>query len=659
MQRIIQNTILFTILSLLTGCTNDFLNENLTSVTSPIGVSNIYISPDWPASDRQFKLPMVKDADYEIVSKPSWLTVGSNTGHLSDSIALVECSAKKNSVFSEVGVYMDFMTVKSDGKNYKVPVAYVTEGNPTVAVQSSITLSYSTYGYPYLQIQNTGLGILIWNFTSMPAWLAVDTARIVSSGLYISQYNSYNIPLKIIPGKNTSGALAGTIVLSTNDKAHPSVSINVTTDLGTPQLNISTSAISFASTETSKAITFGNYGSGLLTWEFKDIPAWLTIAPSSGRYNPYTSYGNIVFTCDRTKLSPGQNTAIVNLKTNDVYHLTYSITVTAVAPGTNANIRAVDGNISDAVFNKNTNTLYYVTGAPNKFIVYDVKARTVLHEIALSKAPTCFAISEDWIKAAVGHNGSISAIDLSTNTVKANYLSDYSVHDIAWAENDWFSYTQTGGSFSSLHWMNTANGSVYDDPDKYSLDGSSIVKKVPNQPYLIATRNSTSPSGFFAFNIPGKSQKSYSHMDLTNFWMSEDGQYIFAKNSNIYRTTSSTGSTDTFNADINAIGKINIASGYNYGISFLYHSNRNLWVIQNTSYSSDASTSSSIFQFEDNDYTLVKQYAYDLLYQPDTQANSFNVSANYVFANSDGTEISVLCKGTTNNNWIIQFIPVK
>ena len=148
MQRIIQNTILFTILYLLTGCTNDFLNENLTPVTSPVGVSNIYISPDWPGSNRQFKLPLLKDADYEIVSKPSWLTVGSSTGHLSDSIAAVQCTATKNSVFSEVGVYMDFMTVKADGKNYKVPVAYITEGNPTVAVQSAVTISYSMLGYP-------------------------------------------------------------------------------------------------------------------------------------------------------------------------------------------------------------------------------------------------------------------------------------------------------------------------------------------------------------------------------------------------------------------------------------------------------------------------------------------------------------------------------
>lgn len=146
-------------------------------------------------------------------------------------------------------------------------------------------------------------------------------------------------------------------------------------------------------------------------------------------------------------------------------------------------------------------------------------------------------------------------------------------------------------------------------------------------------------------------------MDLTNFWMSEDGVYVFARNLNVYRASSSTGSTDTFDADINAIGKISLVNGYNYGINFLSQSNHNLWIIQNESYFSE--TSAGIFQYEDNDYTLVKKYAYDLLYQPNAQTTSFNVSANYVFANNEGTEIAVLCKGISNSSWLIQFIPVK
>jgi len=656
MQNCTKNILLFTLLFLLAGCNNAFLNEGLDNSTFPVGLSNISISPDWESANYLFKLPGLDNVDYQITSKPSWLKISSNSGHISDSVGVVQCSANKNSDFSQVGIYTDFMTVKAEEKDYKVPITYITEGEPTVVVESTIELSYSIYNNFNLRIQNTGLGVLLWKIVSMPDWLAVDSTRLESSGFYIMQNNSYYLPLIFTQGGNYSGNLTGKIVLATNDKAHPTVTINATADLGTPQLSIYTNTLNLNSAETSKIFSFSNYGSGLLTWKFEDIPDWLTISPSSGIYSPYTSYDNVVFSCNCSKLSPGQNIAVVHLKTNDSSHLTYNITVTALAPGNNVNMRTIVGNIADAVFNKNTNILYFVTSQPNKLIAYDVSTRTVLHEIALGKAPTCFAISEDWTKAAVGHNGSFSAIDLTSNTVTATYLSDYSVHDIAWATSNWYAYTQNGGSFSCLHWINTATGALYEDADKSSLDGTSIVKKVPGQPYLIATRNSTSPSGFFAYDIATKSKKSYSHMDLSNFWMSEDGQYIFSQNSNIYRTTSSTGSTNTFDADINAIGQFDFSESNYYGMKFISHCNHNLWIIRNDSYSSDLSN--IVYQYEDNDYTLVNQFACYSLYQPDEQSSAFKIQANYVFANNEGTEVSVLCKGTDNNTWIIQFIPL-
>lgn len=652
-----KNTIVFTLLYLLTSCSNAFLNEGLTNTSLPVGKSNISISPDWESSNYLIMLPSLNNVDYKITSKPSWLKIAPISGHISDSIAVVQCSADKNLDFSLIGIYTDFMTVKAEGKDYKVPITYITEGNPTVEVESSIELSYPTYNYLNLRIQNTGLGVLVWNIVRMPDWLAIDTSRLSSSSFCIMQNDAYDLPLIFKLGGNNSGNLTGEILLVTNDKAHPTVTINATANLGAPSLSINTNALYFTSAETSKNLSFSNYGSGILTWKFEDVPNWLTISPSSGMYFPYTSYDNIVFSCDRYKLSPGQNTAVIHLKTNDSSHLTYNITVAAIAPGDNENIRAIDGNITDAVFDKNTNTLYFVTSLPNKLVAYDVSTRTVLHEIALSKAPTCFAISEDWTKAAVGHNGSFSSIDLSSFTVTNTYQSDYSIHDIAWATNEWYSYTQTGGSFSCLHWINTATGALWDGGDDYSLYGSSIVKKVPGQPYLIATRNSLSPSGFFAYDIATKSKKSYSHMDLTNFWMSEDGQYVFSQYGNIYRTTSSTGSTDNFDADINEIAKIDFGDSNYYEVKFIFHCNHYLWLIKNDSYSS--SSSDFVYQFEDNDYTLVKQLACNTLYQPDEQTASFTLQANYVFANNDGTEVSVLCKGTDNNTWIIQFIPVK
>jgi len=658
MKSFIKNTIVLSLLYLATSCSKDFLNDNLTQASLPLGESNIYISPDWQSADYLFKLPSVKEAEYEIISKPSWLNVGSVNGHITDSVANVQCTVTKNPAFSEAGIYLDIMTVSAAGIQYKIPVGYITEGNPSVKVQNSLTLPYNSYGNPCLPIQNEGSGILLWGIISMPDWLALDTTRLKFEGTYISPYNSYSIPLLFKLDEVPYGIMAGTIVLSTNDKEHPSVSIIVSADLGTPQLNIYSSTIDFSFDESSKTLMLSNYGDGSLIWEFQDIPAWLTIAPSSGICEPYSYIDDIIFTCDRTKLNPGQNSATVVLRSNDSSHPSYEIKVTAFAPGTNENVRAIAGDIKDAVFNKNTNTLYFVTSAPDKLIAYDVTARTVLHEILLSKSPTCFAISEDWTKAAVGHNGFISAIDLTDNTVTAIYSTDYSVYDFAWGENDWFSFTQKGGSFSGLHWINIADGTLYNDPSQYDLDGSSIIKKVPGQPYFIATRNGTSPSGFFAYDVAAKSIKSYAHMDLYNFWFSENGEYIFARNLNIYRTTSATESTNTFNNDINAIGTISTGNVNFYGLQFLYSSDNYLWILQNNSYSSEMQ-STSLYQVEDNNFTLVNSYDYFTVYQPDEQTTPFKVSANYAFVNGEGTEIMVLCKGVSNSSWMIQFIPVK
>ncbi len=651
----IKNFIVFTAFCLLTSCSDDFLNENLTPVTLPMGYSSIYMSPAWESSYYAFMLPSVNEVAYEIVSKPSWLNIDTGDGYLSDSIAIVECSATLNPEFEEVGFYAEFMTVKADGKSFKVPVAYITEGNPKIQVQNPLALSYFTNGYSSLEIKNTGAGILLWEIKSMPDWLYIDAYRLESSGIYIPPYKSYDIPLFIIiPSEVILGNLTGDIVLSTNDKEHPSLTINVTADLGTPFLYINTNTIDFSYTETSKTLMFSNRGKGMLVWEFRDIPEWLTITPSSGIFRPYSSGNKITFTCDRTKLSPGLNSATVILNSNDSSNPSVSIKVTANAPADTENISAVDGNITDAVFNKNTNTLYFVTSSPNKFVAYDVTGRTVLNEISLSDAPTSFAISEDWSKAAVGHNGYISAINLSTGTVTATYTLNYSVNDIAWAENDWFCFTQVGTDFTCLHWINTSDGTIYDDPDASRLDGNSIIKKVPGQPYLIATRNNYSPTGFFAYDIAIKSLKSYSHQDLTNFWFSEDGDFIFARNTLVFRTTRSTGSTDTTDADFVSVGYIGSGGSYSEGIKFVYHSNNYLWVLQNKISPSGSTT--GIFQVEDTHYQQVKECYYDIVYQPDGQTTPIEINSNYVFANKEGTEIAVLCKSVSSDSWVIQFV---
>jgi hypothetical protein len=658
MKRYINNILIIITIFLLTGCSNDFLLKNQNPITFPMGLSNIVVSPGWENNNLAIKIPYLKDASFEITSKPDWINFSSLKGQLADSIAIFDCTVTENPDFSKPGIYTDFLTIKANNTIFKVPVSYITEGNPKLTIMNSPALSYDFEGNLTLNIHNNGEGVLVWGINSMPDWLELDTARIKFDGMFIKPYTAYSIPLKISTDDLSSNTLSGTIVLNSNDKSNLTKSIEVSIQPRRPNLNINTTTITFANTETTKTLSFNNNGYGNLIWSFEDIPVWLKISPDKGVYKQNTIYNNVTLTCDRSKLEPGQNSAVIKLKTNDINKQNYLITVTATAPGSNKDVKLIDGSVVDAYFNKNTNTIYYVTSLPNKLIIFDVKNRTVLNEILLSKAPTCLAISEDWKTAAVGHNGFLSAVNLTNNTVTALYTLNYSVNDIAWAENDWFAFTQKGGSFSALHWINTSNGSLYDDPkDNTSLDGASTVKKVPNQPYLIATRGASSPSGFYAYSIATKSKKSYSHMTLSNFWMSETGEYVFARNLYIYRTSSSTGSSDSFNNNINEIGKINLGSTSYYGLQHLYHSNKNLWAIQLESYSSNTSTT-GIYQVEDNDYSLIKKITYITLLQPDQQTNAYYVSANYVFSNSDDSELSVFCKGEVNNSWNLQFIKV-
>ena len=73
--------IAFVLLLTVSACSNEFLNENLTTVNNPMGESGIIISPTWDESDYQFSCPGMGDAEFEIVKSPckSVLHRGSST----------------------------------------------------------------------------------------------------------------------------------------------------------------------------------------------------------------------------------------------------------------------------------------------------------------------------------------------------------------------------------------------------------------------------------------------------------------------------------------------------------------------------------------------------------------------------------------------------
>jgi len=641
------------------SCSDEFVNEKLD--ISGVAASAIIISPEWEDDDYEFKCDGVGNADFTINSKPDWLILDSNSGKFEDSIATIHCSANEEPRFSKIGFYVDQMLITSAGKKYAIPLYYITEGNPSAQVNRAFEINYNNYNNQ-LQISNSGNGILLWDIVSMPYWLTVNMDQFNIMSVILGQGASASLPFNLNALAAAQSGLNGTIVLKTNDRNNPLVEIAVSANLGTPDLSFFTERLDFGNTETNKTFGIYNYGNGLLIWSFEELPEWLSVSPASGMYLPHTSSGDVIFTCDRSKLQPGLNSATINLKTNAPNKSSVPIVVTVRVPGINANVRALQGNIVDATFDKNTNTLFYVTGQPNKLVAYDVTAKTVLHEVALSNAPTCLAINEDFKRALVGHGGMISTVDLTNNTVTKTYELDYTVYDMEWAEGDWFCYTIANSTISNLLWKNINTDETYETISNSYRLGTADLKKIPNQPYIIASSKNVSPTGIYVFDIKSKTRKSYTHESIGNVTFFKGGELMVTGYSYIVRTSTITALSGSQITATSSIGELkynseNRATSWWIDYSAASHS---IWAIFSYyTHSYYPPVAATIYQFEDNDYTLVKKYTYDNMYQPDAQAAAYEVEARYVFANSSGTEVSVLRKGKDNNIWSVEFIPVQ
>lgn len=644
------------------ACSDDFLNENLSISVLPTGGSNLIISPKWDEDTYEFRCPIAKNTTFTIVETPEWLEIENKTGSLTveesayspaQSMGVVRARVKKNDAFDKTGIYMEFMKVKADGALYQIPVYYITEGTPKVSVNGTLAFNY---GSPYLQINNTGDGILLWEIVSMPDWINVNLQNVNIQALMIPRYSQSTIPLEINAGAAvTSNSLTGNIVLRTNDVTNETVTIKVSADLGTPVLYLSgiySGKMDFTIPTQTYTVDLNNHGNGWLVWEFTDLPEWLVVNKTKGTLSSYYSE-DIVFSCNADKLQPGNNSAVIQLKTNDAARRSVSIEVNARGAGNNASTYAIEGVVVDATVVRSRNLMVYATSQPNKLIFYNLETKKVENEVVLSKSPNCFAIAEDYSSAAVGHGGMVSAVNLTDYKVSKTIDVNNTVYDIVWADSSVYWYAEQTNYSDYLYVVDFASGAKSTITEN-DIDGKTRIKKVPNQPFVVASRQSTSPSGFITMNITQKKLQSYAHKDLGDFWFSEDGAFTYARGGDIYRTNTATASTETFSAVINSIARFRDTNGKYYYPLWVDHleSKNKLFIIHND-YDSNL-----ICEFDDNDYMFRKSYTFDKMYQPTTGASVFEVQARYVFANSTGTELAVLRKAKVedNSNWSLEFL---
>ncbi len=640
------------------SCSNEFLDENLTRETTPSGVSEILISPNWQELSYQFSCPGMSNADFKIVKKPDWLQITTLSGKLKNGFAKISCKAVENSAFSKHGIYMDKMEVNVGEKTFWIPVSYLSEGDPQVQMVDRLEISATGYNYPILRIQNVGPGILCWNIASMPEWLEVDTLRINNSISSIIPTNGiYELPLKIKPNSPISNNMAGSIVLTTNDKNNSEVTIVVTLNVGNPTLSfyLNNNLLDFGRTESTKTINFSNQGNGLLIWSIENLPAWLSASKTSGMLNPYNNE-NISFVCNRTLLPAGQTTIDITLKSNDSKNPSKVITVSARTGNNSANVKAVEGQITDAFYDKAADILYYVTTKPDKLIAYDTKTKTIAHEVSLGKAPTCFSISEDGKNALIGHGGMISKVDLQNFTILKTYSVTGILSDIEFAANNWCAYTEAGNysvQWTKIYWVDLSTGSITNGTTVYE---DCMIKKVPGKDYIIGSETRVS-SGLYVYDSNTRTERAKIFSSIDTFWFVNDGENLVSKLGNVFRVSDPLALTNYNSNGLSPIGKLQYSnSSSSYGLEFVEYSKstKSLFCLVKSDYST--SISPQVFQLDDNNYALKKSYSYDDYFRVNNI--DYQVQAKYVFANLAGDELIVIRNATSINSWSFEFITV-
>ena len=149
--------------------------------------------------------------------------------------------------------------------------------------------------------------------------------------------------------------------------------------------------------------------------------------------------------------------------------------------------------------------------------------------------------------------------------------------------------------------------------------------------------------------------EAYSHSSIGKLYFFDEGELVITQYSGIMRT-----SVLTSGADPSYIGELKTEeyARPSWWIDFS-PVNNSIWALFSYyTHSYYPPEDATIYQFEDNDYSLVKRYTYDNQFQADETTSPYEVIAHYVFANNEGTELSVLRKGKDNNNWSIEFLPI-
>ncbi|MDP5212975.1 hypothetical protein ORJ66_07960 [Pseudoalteromonas tunicata] len=289
-------------------------------------------------------------------------------------------------------------------------------------------------------------------------------------------------------------------------------------------------------------------------------------------------------------------------------------------------LRRLVFNVVDAVYSETLDKILIV-GDDKKFYIYSPENHET-QVISLNYQGNAVSVLPDGSKAAIGHNGNVSIIDISLLKVEKVYPISTDVFDIEIANNGYVYAMPRTDQWERLRAIKLENGEEVQQSGN-SVRAGTVIKMHPSHKYIYGADRGLSPSDIEKYNISDGEPKylydSPYHGDYSmcgDLWMSQDGLRIFTKCGNVFRASEIRDQDMKYNGNIELEGRISALSHKGDNLVFVDDATPNF--LNYYSYEVLGNAGSDELPFE-----LVNDI-------------SFMTEAKFVFYRNDGSVISLV-----------------
>jgi|GEM_PF-330172 hypothetical protein len=333
----------------------------------------------------------------------------------------------------------------------------------------------------------------------------------------------------------------------------------------------------------------------------------------------------------------------------------------------NGRVSPIKGIVTDALYDKSGDLLVIATKSPNQLLIRNTQL-DLPSTMELDKSPQCLELTPDG-KLLVGYTVAyLSVVNIQALSLEKTYTLNCVPFDLAAGDNGWCYISPSGSDFDNLRNLNLETGEITQSSShpSHHFYGGTWLMRVKDQPYLLASRTSVSPTGVLLFDISQglpKDTIAYWHEDLQRFWPMQNGQHMLTTRGKVYFIPAYTTKWEPI-ATFDLYGELN--TRMNFISSFdESESTNSLFVAEGTSVYKNYSQQETglIEQFDATNLNRLNSYPLSP-YEVDEFGNLSEAELEvwYVFVNSQGKELYALRRNANEayrDRWSLEVFEVE